>query len=207
MFFFVQVGAMDGVTHDPIHRLIKELAWRGLLVEPIPYLNKKLQENYAGCEGLRFAETAITDFDGRITMTFIDPSTVKEGVFEPGAFGTSTIMLDRGLLSGKDMPEYAAQIFKQNASAIDVPCCRLKTLLDTHQISKLDLMVVDAEGADWMIVRQLPLDEYQPRIVYFEYYHLSSYEKIACAAHFSNHGYSIYLDQNCSANFLAVRAS
>ncbi|MDE1901577.1 MAG: FkbM family methyltransferase [Alphaproteobacteria bacterium] len=87
----------------------------------------------------------------------------------------------------------------------EVPCCRLNTLLARHQITKIDLMVVDVEGADWMVVRQLSLDDYRPRLVYLEYAHLSGYEKTACAAHFRNHGYRIYIDQHEAENFLAVR--
>ncbi len=174
-------------------------------MEPIPYLNKKLQENYANCEGLEFAATAVADFDGHIEMAFVDPAKVAEGVFSAGAFGTSTIMQDRGVLAGHGVPAYVAEAFRPNIQHIEVPCCRLKTLLATHGIAKLDLLVVDAEGADWMIARQLDLEILHPRLVYLEYYHLTAYEKTACAAHFSNHGYAIYLDKDRAANFLAVK--
>jgi len=203
--FFVQIGAMDGVTHDPIHQFVKSLGWRGVLVEPIPHMNKRLKDNYAGCPGLEFAETAITDFEGKIEMAYVDPEAAKEGIFEPGAFGTSTIMQDRGILGGEKLPEYANEIFKQHTKKIEVPCCRLKTLLEKHKVKTLDLLVIDAEGADWMVARQLSLDEYRPRAVYLEYNHLSPYEKIACATHFTNHSYRIYLDKNNAENFLAVR--
>lgn len=203
--FFVQIGAMDGVTHDPIHDFVKRLGWRGLLVEPIPYLNRKLQENYTGCDGLLFAETAVADFDGRIEMAFLDPGKVAEGIFSAGAFGTSSLMQDRGVLAGKGVPDYVAEAFQPNIQHMEVACCRLKTLLAVHKVTAIDLLVVDAEGADWMIARQLDLELFQPRMVYLEYYHLPAYEKTACAAHFSNHGYAIYLDKDRGANFLAVK--
>jgi FkbM family methyltransferase len=203
--FFVQIGAMDGVTHDPICKFVIDLGWKGLLVEPIPYLNKKLRQNYANRDGLVFAETAIADFEGRIEMAFIDPDNVKLGVFEPGGFGTSTLMRDRGLLSGKNMPLEAAQIFRQNTTDIEVPCCRLNTLFAKHEVAKIDLMVIDVEGADWMVARQLSLEDYHPRIVYLEYNHLSAYEQIACAEHFRNYGYKIYIEAPSEENFLAVK--
>jgi len=203
--FFVQVGAMDGITHDPIHKFVINLEWRGILVEPIPYLNKKLQENYGNRDGLIFAETAIADFEGTIEMAYIDSAKVPSGVFAPGGFGTSTLMRDRGILGGKNIPAYAAEIFRQNTTVVEVPCCRLSKLFDKHQISKVDLLVIDVEGADWMVARQLSLEQYHPRIVYLEYNHLSEYEKIACATHFRNYGYRIYIDQCESENFLAVR--
>ena len=203
--FFVQVGAMDGVSYDPIHKFVVELGWRGLLVEPIPYLNKRLQENYKNCNGLVFSGTAIADFDGTIEMACLNRETIPAGIFAEGAFGTSTVMPDRGKMAGIGMPEDIAMIVKENTMTIEVPCCRLNTLLTKHQITKIDLMVVDVEGADWMVVRQLSLNDYRPRLVYLEYVHLSSYERLACAAHFRNHGYRIYIDECEAENFLAVR--
>ncbi len=203
--FFVQIGAMDGVTFDPIHKFVTGLGWRGLLVEPIPYLNKKLQDNYKNCDGLIFADTAIADFEGTIEMSGLNPDTIPAGVFAAGAFGTSTLMPDRGKMAGIGMPEEIAQIVKENTMVMEVPCCRLGTLLAKHEITKIDLMVVDVEGADWMVARQLSLTDYRPRIVYLEYDHLNAYEKKACANHFRNHGYRIYIDAHEAENFLAVR--
>jgi len=204
--FFVQIGAMDGVTYDPISKFVRGLGWRGLLVEPIPYLNKRLRDNYANCEGLVFVETAIADFDGHIEMSFLDPATVPEGVFAAGAFGTSTLMPDRGKIGGKGISQEIANLVRQNTKTIEVTCCRLDTLLAKHNITKIDLMVVDVEGADWMVTRQLSLNDYRPRVVYLEYAHLTGYEQTACAAHFRNYGYRIYIDQHQSENFLAVRS-
>ena len=67
-------------------------------------------------------------------------------------------------------------------------------------------IIIDTEGADWMVVRQLDLEHYRPRLVYLEYVHLSPYEQIACANHFRNHGYRIYLDKNAD-NFMGVCAA
>ncbi len=33
---FIQIGANDGVTNDPIHDLVKSYHWKGVLVEPLP---------------------------------------------------------------------------------------------------------------------------------------------------------------------------
>jgi hypothetical protein len=56
-----------------------------------------------------------------------------------------------------------------------------------------------------MVARQLSLKDYVPRIIYLEYAHLTGYEKIACASHFQNHGYRIYIDDCCGENFMAIK--
>ncbi len=42
-FFFIQVGANDGVLDDPIRALILEYRLAGLLIEPLPDIFEKLK--------------------------------------------------------------------------------------------------------------------------------------------------------------------
>ena len=67
-FFFVQIGAFDGVTADPIYELVQSRNWRGVLVEPQIEAFERLQENYAGQDGLQFFNVAICDHDGEIDL-------------------------------------------------------------------------------------------------------------------------------------------
>ncbi|MBI2477370.1 MAG: hypothetical protein HYV60_01570, partial [Planctomycetia bacterium] len=53
-FFFVEIGAFDGVTADPIYHMVCDRGWRGVLVEPQLEAFKLLQENYADRPGLQF---------------------------------------------------------------------------------------------------------------------------------------------------------
>jgi FkbM family methyltransferase len=206
--FFVQVGAMDGLAHDPVHKFVKEKAWRGLLIEPMPDMFARLQKNYEGCKGLTFINKAVTDFEGQIEMTRIDPAVAQQQNLTDWTQGISTLMPDRGMLGGatqnRDVDfETKLKPFRQK---IDVPCARLTTLLDQYKVSNIDCLIIDTEGADWMVARQLPLDRIRPRVVYLEYLHLSAYEKTACASHFTNHGYRIYLEHPTQENFLAIRS-
>jgi hypothetical protein len=47
MPFFLEVGACDGVSHDPIYPLIEKHCLRGILVEPQLELFKAPKTNYA----------------------------------------------------------------------------------------------------------------------------------------------------------------
>ncbi len=43
----VQIGSNDGITGDPLHKLIvKHKKWTALFVEPVPLLVEKLKKNY-----------------------------------------------------------------------------------------------------------------------------------------------------------------
>lgn len=44
---FLQIGSNDGRTRDPIFDLIsKNIKWRGIFVDPVPYLFDRLKKNY-----------------------------------------------------------------------------------------------------------------------------------------------------------------
>jgi len=202
--FFIQVGAMDGVALDPIHPFVKEFGWRGILIEPVPDLFEKLKANYASCDGLTFINAAIADFDGEIEMTRIDPTAVEQGKFTDLALHLSTIMPDRGMMGSKQRTAEFEKALEPYKRIFNVPCFRLKTVLQENSVGHIDALIVDTEGADWMVVRQLPLEQIRPRVVYLEYNHLSAYEQTACANHFRNHGYRIYIEEPKPDNFLAV---
>ena len=65
---FVQLGSNDGLSGDPLHELVRERRWTGLLVEPIPALFERLQANYRDVDGLQFLQCAVGDQDGPITL-------------------------------------------------------------------------------------------------------------------------------------------
>src|SRR5262245_37291248 len=44
--FFVEIGAMDGISFDPLYKHVVSNGWRGLLVEPLPDLFEQLKETY-----------------------------------------------------------------------------------------------------------------------------------------------------------------
>lgn len=44
--FFVEIGANDGEQHDHLRPLILGEEWRGIMVEPVPYVFERLRQNY-----------------------------------------------------------------------------------------------------------------------------------------------------------------
>ena len=45
---FVQIGANDGVTEDPLNDILSTYDVRAVLIEPLPALGASLQQRYAG---------------------------------------------------------------------------------------------------------------------------------------------------------------
>jgi hypothetical protein len=61
--------------------------------------------------------------------------------------------------------------------------------LQRHAISRLDLLVIDAEGWDWRILRQFDLKRVQPKLVLYEHQHLSASERAEAHQFLSEVGY------------------
>ena len=76
-FFFVQIGAHDGIRDDPIRKYIVKSHWRGLLVEPVPHIFRKLVENYRDETQLIFENVAVAAHDGVMPFYTLD---VVDGV-------------------------------------------------------------------------------------------------------------------------------
>ncbi|MCC5950736.1 MAG: hypothetical protein JJU45_01440 [Acidimicrobiia bacterium] len=69
---FVNLGANDGITADPVYPFIRRFGWSGLMVEPLPHMASRLRENFADSPGIVIAE-AIVAAEPR-TMWYVDPA-------------------------------------------------------------------------------------------------------------------------------------
>src|SRR4051812_34422848 len=67
-FTFIQIGANDGVSNDPIRRYVVEYGFKGVLIEPQPDVFTRLKANYSGMPGITFENAAIAACDGEIEM-------------------------------------------------------------------------------------------------------------------------------------------
>ena len=63
---FLQIGANDGFTGDPLNHLImrSDARWRGVLVEPVAHLFGQLSERYGDNRALHLERAAIGETDG-----------------------------------------------------------------------------------------------------------------------------------------------
>ena len=68
-FYFVQIGANNGISADPIRPYVLKYHWRGVLVEPHPAAFARLVENYRAEPQLVFENAAIAEHDG-VTALF-----------------------------------------------------------------------------------------------------------------------------------------
>lgn len=191
--YFVQIGAFDGVSNDPLHAHIVAHGWRGVLVEPQAGPFERLKKNYQGCEGLGFVNAAIGEADG-----WAEFYTVREGEnLPPWSQLIASLKKDNVLKHRDGLPEYGIPAgigdLEARMEAVQVEVLTFATLAARCGIEHLDLLQVDAEGYDARILATVDFERFRPAIVRYEHMHLSQAEQEATLRRLRSHGYFIVI--------------
>ncbi len=196
--FVLQIGAMDGVFFDLLNPHLSQGGWQGILIEPLPDMFAALQKTYATHPDLRLVNCAISDHEGTLTLRRINPEAVIKGLLPKEALGMTTGFTDRGFPARDDYQES----FAAHMQEMEVPCCLIQKILDQHAVEKVDLVVIDAEGADWLIAKQVDFARYKTRLLCIEYSSLKPDEIQQCYDLMRAQGYDMALCQEDLENLL-----
>ncbi len=183
-FFFIQIGANDGMKFDPTYLYVKKFGWNGLLVEPVDYVFEKLKNNYRGIKGLVFENIAIGDKDGFKNFYMLRKS---EGENLPLWYDEIGSFLKEKVTKHKDrIPDLDERLITKKIRTLT-----LRSLFKKNNVSKIDFLQIDAEGYDYHILKQIPFHIIKPSMILFEVRHLSQTEKNRCRALLIKNGYTI----------------
>ncbi len=163
---FLQVGANDGVIHDPLHAVVRAGGWAGVLVEPVPAMYERLVANYAGVPNLVFENAAIGPANGTTTLYSVESRPGDPYWVELIAtFDRATILSHADVLTEVD----------QRIVEATVPSFTLSTLVARHQLDRIDLLQVDVEGYDYEVLKQIDFStSWAPTFVVYEREHLDA---------------------------------
>lgn len=168
----VQIGSNDGRTNDPVYNLMRRRkGWRGLFVEPIPYLFERLKANYGNQARFKFENAVINNGD-QVTFYWVDPAARKSLPHLPpwydqlGSFNRDHIT--------NHLPELEPFIRESRLNGLS-----LGSLFAKHQINKVHVLHIDTEGYDYKILSQLDLQSVRPKVILYEHKHLNPDEVVA----------------------------
>jgi len=182
---FVEIGANDGEQHDFLRPLVLSHAWRGVIVEPVPYVFERLVTNYAGRDGLMLENVAVAPQDEQRPFFHLAP------VADPEVEGLPRWYDGIGSFSREEVLSHAAQIpdIESRIVCTEVPGVSFDTLCGRHGLDHVDLVLIDTEGYDWEIVKSIDFANRRPRLLVYEHYHLGPEERRACGDHLRRLGY------------------
>jgi len=181
--FIINVGSMDGKTHDELAGYTVLFDFKGLYVEPIPYIFESLKSNFS--DDNLFENSAITNYDGQIEMLTIPQEVVDNGLVHDCFRGMSSIYPPKNGLGSVGDKETVEKYSKK----ISVPCLTFDSLLRKHNISNFDILKIDAEGHDWEIFKEVNLDTFHPSVIRMEWFNLSKEDKQNVLDKFTKYNY------------------
>lgn len=188
--FFVQVGAMDGVTFDPIQHLVKGYRWRGLLIEPIPELFNDLLDNYRGHDKLTFANVAVGESEGTRVMHYIPKDVIAAAQLPRWCRGVACEDPARVIIKERGQRLNETREWAHSRTVL-VEARPLSALLQSYCVDQVNLLFIDAEGFDLEILKTLDFQRYKPLFIQIEISHMAD-EKLSAAQHFlKDHGYDV----------------
>jgi FkbM family methyltransferase len=200
--FFLQIGANDGVTTDPIYKFVTRYHWHGILVEPVPEVFERLKKNYGGEPNLQFVNAAVGEADGvRTLYTLKADAETEEADRRHRALPSSYSSFRKDLVLGQTewVPDAARRIRET-----EVRCVSLDTLLREAGEPAIDLIVTDTEGYDFAILKMIDFSRLQPPIIFYEHVLMSRSERQQAAELLFTQGYRLASDE---IDTIAYRAS
>ena len=184
---FIQVGAHDGTHNDPISLFRRKPGWQGLLLEPNPRVYARLVQTLAStpqCQALNFA---ISEGGGKMPFYLVrNPETCRGGHFSDQVSSFDRAHVEKMVIWFGYSEAEAADWIEE----VQVNTITFAGLLDRMPSQHLDLLFIDAEGADFRLLKTFPFERLRPRMLVFEFAHLSTNEMEQVMPFLSQNGYS-----------------
>ena len=159
----IQIGANDGNRFDELNKFIKEYRVKSILVEPINEYFEVLKRNYKNFENVYFENSAITVGAKEKEIFIVNSNNLKD--YDEHIKGINSFDKKHLIKHGVKL----SHIIKKK-----INCISILNLLEKYNISKLDILFVDAEGYDGDIVVDFLNNSKQEPILIFEYIHVEN---------------------------------
>jgi FkbM family methyltransferase len=176
---FVQVGAFDGVTRDPLRKYIDKCGWRGVVVEPQAKAAHQLRELYRGNDRIVVVQAALDSESGNRKLFTVESHTAPAWAGGLASFQRDTILKHSDLIPGLDT------MIREDT----VNCITFGEVLGCLPSERIDLLQIDTEGSDADILSLFPFHRVIPEIIHWEVKHLTKTEREDCLDRLTGFGY------------------
>lgn len=193
---FIQIGANDGASFDPVYKFVKKYNWSGILIEPLqPYFDE-LKRNYEKLKNrkLYFEHCAISDQSGTGPIYYISNLSGKEKDYEVlKAVSSFNRVHVRGYIENRK---------KLEVKSVEVAFKTLDEIIDEYHFEDLNILIIDAEGYDFEIIKTINFDKIRPEVILYEHIHLPEKDREMCLSLLGSYEYHYFED---GINTLAYR--
>jgi FkbM family methyltransferase len=176
---FIQIGAFDGVMKDPLYPYIDKYGWRGVMVEPQPGPAKELRDLYRDNDDIVVLEAAVDAAAGKRKLFTVESDNVPTWARGMASFEREHIVKHSYLIPG----------IENMIREIEVDCIPMDEVLKPLNSDRVDLLQIDAEGADADLLALFPFERIKPAIVHWEIKNLTKLQKEFCFDRLASFGY------------------
>jgi len=202
---FLQIGANDGVSNDPLSRHVLESGLPGVCVEPLPSAFSRLEEHYRHHGQVRCIQAAISTECGMAELYTAhippkDSSRKAQRLAQYSAERKATFDRELAVKRVRRYNGVDAADADRYIETLHVPTYSLPALFEREQITYPTILQVDTEGHDWEILKQYPMAHHRPALINFEINHLSRDDCNAAIQWLESHGYVLFMHgRDCCA--------
>jgi len=164
---FIQIGAYDGVSTDPLWKYIERCGWRGIMLEPQPGPAGQLGELYRENKDIVVLEAALDRERGIRSLYTVESDRIPKWAGGMASFYREQLLKQNYLIEG----------IEAMVRELKVRCIPFSDVLDSLPSERLDLLQIDAEGADGYILSLFPFDRIRPAIIHWEIKNMTRKEK------------------------------
>lgn len=172
---FVEIGVAGFDTCLPLAKS----GWRGIAVEPVPYLYEKVKKQYEGLN-VHVANHAISNFDG-----FVEMAVARND--NDWLSGCSHVISDNHIgYKLSESPDRKGDFDEK----ISVPCITLDNLLSFTD--RVDFLKIDAEGHELNIIMDYSFN-LKPNFLKIEHKHV---DDILLCSKLRKNGYLVWTEND-----------
>ena len=169
-FGLVVLGAHLGVH---IKKEIEQtLPKKVLLVEPVPHNIEAINNNLKDFKNIFLEQVAISDKREKKDFFFVKRSSIpklkKHWSSGIGSFNKSHIL---------DHRSKRFQIEDIDIDKISIQSITLQDLIEKYSITRIDKLLIDVEGSEYAILKNIDFNKINIKKIIFEYKHFDGYKK------------------------------
>jgi FkbM family methyltransferase len=191
---FIQVGGFDGVRNDPLRRYIDKSNWHGIIIEPQALAVAKLRELYRGNKRIIVVQAALDQTTAKRTLYKVESENGPAWIGALASFDRKIILKHSDTVPGLE------QMIKEEI----VDCITFDDALGRLSQERIDILQVDAEGADAYILSLFPFNKLKPAIVHWEVQHLNMAQREDCLEKLRSFGYRFAPSGCCGEDMMAL---
>jgi len=165
-FNFIQIGANDGISHDPFREFMIRRTACGVTAEPVPEFFTVMCRNYSAYPHVVPENCAVGYPAGRLPFYAYTSAFLKSK-------GDSKELAGLASFSREKLMQCLGHDDDSNAciQEIIIPVLTVESIMVKHGFDRFDCLFMDCEGHEENILTQLNYEVVKPRLIVFEHTH------------------------------------